>query len=702
VIRQQSSTRCVVRVIAPNGIASTFRSQDANAALLAVETTKHLEEACGSFTLHFAPGLDRTGRRWDQAIPKRSLVIIDMERLDDTDDAIPTVMLGLTDDHSMQEDYTAAQPRRQVAIHGRELSCVIVDAVLWFDKALASHPEYGVLTVQTLPDPQTGLAGEARLALAHDPNMARANEDPRETLARILNVYLFLGGKAVAPSETPDLQQPVISLDLPIGTLADLLSLNAGAWSLFEDGVTVPIRQHPAQTGSLWNYLHVYIDRAFQEFFTRIEDGVCKIHFRGKPFLHTLVTSGTRFKSTGEPGDTPSSTIEPTLQTLELDPADILTMNLHTQTANVYNVFKAGPRGISALYKIPEYTYQILPQIIVDPRHPSFVGRYGLRVLEVDSPYLSPLDAGQQVDGQARGPAAPVPLTPKPASAGTYPDMANQIAAAHQIPPNQRPYFVALMHQESSFNPNATHKNSNGTVDEGIAQFHRPYPTGVTLNNPFDPVEALGAAAQYWNILRGYPWIGDDPVKIVAAYNGGPTGTQHGFSPAVQRHVAGVQAKVPLYQGYAGASTAPPPAPTPPVQNAGAGGAGTMITTAQRWAAILRAWYDVGGELFGGVVTVRGHPGWNIGHRVRSRDQRGEWEAYIEGVGHRYDMRSGQYTTTVHLTRGWYLADAIIQQMREDGQTTIDATSGGPPEIDPATGERVTAFGLVVHGKLPR
>jgi len=679
---QISTTRCTVDVIAPNGSKATFRSNDPEGDLLSVETTKDLGAACGSFTLHLAPGTDRQGRSWEQVIPRRSLVFISMERPGATGmpEVHPTVMLGLTDDHSRQELYAEATPHRRVQVHGREISCVIVDAVLWFNMALQHHPELGTLTLHSLDGTLQ------QVAVTYNPNIAHAMEDPREILSRILDVYLFVGGEALGiPAGTPGIQHPVISLDFPAITLKDLLQKNKSAWGLFEDGVTVPVVQFPQASGSLWNFLHVFIDRHFQEFFTRIEDGFCQIHFRGKPFAHRLIRAGTRFKTADQ---------EPTLRTVRLDPADLQTLSVRMETSQVLNVFQAGPRGIDALYEIPGYNTTILPQVVKEAWHPSFVGRYGLRVLQAESMYLAPFQRASTA-----GPA-PQPLTPAPAGAKDWADTTNQIAAAHGLPAIHRPYFVALIHQESYFNRNATHKNSDGSVDEGIAQFHKPYPVGVTLSDPFDPIEALGAAAQYWNILRTYPWIGDDPIQIVAAYNGGPAGIRNGFSPAVARHVASVRALVPQYAHYAGATGFPGSPPTAPPAGQPSGNIEEMVRTAQRWAAILRAWYDMGGELFSGTLTVRGHPAWNIGDRLLSTDQRGEWEAYIEGVSHQFDMRSGQYLTQLRITRGWYLSEAIAQEIVQDGQTTVAETSGGPPTIDPETGEIIDGSGkevLITH-----
>jgi hypothetical protein len=112
-----------------------------------------------------------------------------------------------------------------------------------------------------------------------------------------------------------------------------------------------------------------------------------------------------------------------------------------------------------------------------------------------------------------------------------------------------------------------------------------------------------------------------------------------------------------------------------------------MLKTAQRWSAILAAWYDMGAELFAGTVTVRGHPAWNIGHRLTSSDVLGDWEAYIEGILHRYDFRTGRFLTQLRITRGWYLSAAVAEKLWRTGQTVITGTTGGPPEVDPGAEE---------------
>jgi hypothetical protein len=174
---------------------------------------------------------------------------------------------------------------------------------------------------------------------------------------------------------------PLINLRLPRTTVADILDLNNDHWSLFEDGVRVPITSNTALAGSLWNYVHLFVDRLFQEFFTRIEGGVCAIHFRPKPFLQTSITQGTRFLSG-----------EPTLPTVPVDldaPGQLIALDVARDTTNVYNAFRIMPLQASPFLKEPSFTYQAVPTILTDPRDPSYVRNYGLRDMVHLSPYLS-------------------------------------------------------------------------------------------------------------------------------------------------------------------------------------------------------------------------------------------------------------------------------------------------------------------------
>jgi hypothetical protein len=173
-----------------------------------------------------------------------------------------------------------------------------------------------------------------------------------------------------------------MNMQLPEKSLADLLSANPSEWTLFEDGLTCFVAQNSLYSLSVWNYIHLFVDTLFQEFFTRMESGVCKILFRAKPFTQTPVTTGTRFR-----------TDDPTCQTLEVSPGDEVTVvSRHRQSTNVLNDFLVVPiNGGSTLLKDKSFEVLVLPTILTDPAHVSFVGRYGIRALKHASPYLSGL-----------------------------------------------------------------------------------------------------------------------------------------------------------------------------------------------------------------------------------------------------------------------------------------------------------------------
>jgi hypothetical protein len=94
--------------------------------------------------------------------------------------------------------------------------------------------------------------------------------------------------------------------------------------------------------------------------------------------------------------------------------------------------------------------------------------------------------------------------------------IAQQDAAAAGISPV---YFVRQINLESGFNPNAA---SPGGA-EGIAQFEPGTAAGLGIN-PFDPIQALKAAAQMMG--RAYRQYGDY-AKALAAYNAGGANLQN-------------------------------------------------------------------------------------------------------------------------------------------------------------------------------
>lgn len=494
--QQVSSTQCSVEIVTPEGVRLVFTPQDAVLDLLQVHTHNDLAEACGSFTLTFAPRRIE-GRTYDQLIPMRSLVTIrlqDPARPVNNEDAV--VMIGLTEDHGIQEDYSQARPQRLVTIAGRSIAALMLDARLFYHPGLETQGDIGILHASEAPGND--------MRMFWDPLLVENQTDPRKVLGLILTYFLgvagteiqqttmqlqtqdetqrvvtenpmatqseaqstarervqtqrgaprasaptgtthtgpesasavdafilqdmiaqtqspnpriagraqrllakthpeLVGAKAPAPVVAPPpapvtasdpvpapLRPPppvphssnqLLNLQLPGRTIADLLVYREGEATLFDKDVTVPLGPDTAFAGAVWNYVKIFVDPLFQEIFTRMEGGVCRLHFRAKPFLQDYEGTGTRFRDD-----------DPTVRTLELDQRIILASHLRRQSTAVYNFFRVLPRGITTSLKEKGPLYRLTPTILTDPAHPSYVRRYGIRVLDHASVYLSAL-----------------------------------------------------------------------------------------------------------------------------------------------------------------------------------------------------------------------------------------------------------------------------------------------------------------------
>lgn len=678
-----ASTSCTVIITPPNGTPVSFTTGTAQIDLMAVSTQKDLSHATGQFTLTLAPIEDREGRTWADRIPLRSLVRIEMERIDplnpDTTTVNPTVMLGLVEQAHVQEDYRAAQIRRSVVVSGREVSGIMLDAILWFNPQLSRDPSNE--TVSFL----VRLLGDRALSLMWDATLLRGAEDPKDAIKRILDFFLFSPGAGSRAG-----QKPVINLQFADRDLSDILKINDETWTLFEPVLT-PHAAMPEDVGSVWNFLSLFVDTTFQEFFTRVEDGVSKIFFRAKPFLTTPVTQGTRFQS---------SEAVPTLQTFFVTKG-ILARQVQRSSAHVYNTFFVMPRTSAAFPSINTFLNAITPEIIKEADHPSCIYKYGMRVLRVSSPYLASYPTQSTQSQQAMPPQTPAvaatapaaTVAPPPSPTGNKPsaakkpmvDLANQVALKEGVSPDHIPHFVGLIQAESGFNPAA----ESAAGAKGLAQLTPQ--SGFLPPNPFDPVASLTGGARYW-IQLAAQFHGQTDL-IVAAYNAGPSrvinaGYKVPNIKETQQHVRNVNKYAPQYKGLVRtvAPAQPPPTPPAPPVQAAAPVATTpapaarpapqvdvqsIASTAQRWAKILRAWYDHGGELLAGTIILEGHPRYNIGHRLVVQSRQGLIEYYIEGVAHQYDYHTGMFLTHLRVTRGWPI-NGLDAQLQEAGMLPID------------------------------
>lgn len=84
--------------------------------------------------------------------------------------------------------------------------------------------------------------------------------------------------------------------------------------------------------------------------------------------------------------------------------------------------------------------------------------------------------------------------------------VANVLRAAG-FPESLVPTFMAIAMAESSWRPNATHSNSNGTIDQGLFQINTVHKGNSWYpQNPFDPVQSAKAALGVYQMQGLKAW----------------------------------------------------------------------------------------------------------------------------------------------------------------------------------------------------
>lgn len=77
----------------------------------------------------------------------------------------------------------------------------------------------------------------------------------------------------------------------------------------------------------------------------------------------------------------------------------------------------------------------------------------------------------------------------------------------------------ALIDRESSWNPRAQNKNTDGTLDEGLMQINNKYRKDWGISNPYDPVQSIDRGI--YELSKRYRTYGGDLNKTLASYNAG-------------------------------------------------------------------------------------------------------------------------------------------------------------------------------------
>jgi hypothetical protein len=109
----------------------------------------------------------------------------------------------------------------------------------------------------------------------------------------------------------------------------------------------------------------------------------------------------------------------------------------------------------------------------------------------------------------------PLPPVEKPVVVRTREEICDVLTKAAHNNDVPVPFFIQLLFQESRFKPDAV--SSAGA--QGIAQFMPQTAASVGLDNPFDPLQAIPAAAR---LLRGLAQQFGNLGLAAAAYNAGP------------------------------------------------------------------------------------------------------------------------------------------------------------------------------------
>ena len=109
----------------------------------------------------------------------------------------------------------------------------------------------------------------------------------------------------------------------------------------------------------------------------------------------------------------------------------------------------------------------------------------------------------------------PMPPRPKPVVERSREEICDAVTREAQANDVPAPFFIRLLFQESGFQSGVW----SDAGAEGIAQFMRETSADVGLDNPYDPLQAIPAAARLLrNLAREFGNLG----LAAAAYNAGP------------------------------------------------------------------------------------------------------------------------------------------------------------------------------------
>lgn len=371
--------------------------------LISVQVSKHLNEPCGRFALHFTPREPIKGYTWADLIPGYSLVEIWLQRYPDQPAPV-LVMLGLTGATVEEEDFSQAQPRRDITVAGRELSCIFVDQrTLYLPTPPKRESVQPVLTLQAqevsgLPalfTPEAQLLGMVVI----DPELVLEGSSPVDAIDRFVRMV----STGLATAYNPD-ARPLLNLALPDARLEDLIFFqpDVARAQLFDPNARLPASAQNTHTGvPLWHLMSTLSDPAYMELYAVTRDleagneregpqlsrSAVEVVFRKKPFAGRIDDSGKLIDVAGVSGSQfGAELLEDASSTVSITASDVIGRSLHRSVQDVFNLFYVEPQALN----VNAADFRALYQPVLDdsPLAPSSSSRFGLRLKDVRDYYL--------------------------------------------------------------------------------------------------------------------------------------------------------------------------------------------------------------------------------------------------------------------------------------------------------------------------
>jgi hypothetical protein len=333
------------------------------------------------------------------------------------DGAFWPLIVGFIDSASRSGEYSGATPEMTVSVSGRSLGGLLEDHAWWFHSAMSDvllrHFDFADLRQWYAPD--------ADLRLLRD--VVGREQALRLTGLMALDSRLFDKLINATPVDVAraiwdhyvgnDNEAGRIALYLPGRTLATQLKLDADPRNMFDAyaRLTFPALPTTMPTGSAWRVLRAYLEPWFFELFSRVvgsslDNAHIQYVARKPPFSGhigerdgrlSVVTSG------GYPGpgrstfDAEFGAWNRSAETRTIAGSDVFGHGqIEVSIEGAYTMYRVLPLAFSAGGAGGGHTdiaSMVPPLPDDDTRSPSFIGRLGVRLLDVQTKYLSPVQA---------------------------------------------------------------------------------------------------------------------------------------------------------------------------------------------------------------------------------------------------------------------------------------------------------------------